>query len=109
MMLTAPTYRTVEGAYLDLLRLACDSPEFNTAARGNDAREVIGVSFRLPNPRQRLPYIAARKANPVFQFAEALWYLAGRRDLEVIGYYAPSMRSSSKDGVTLSGQLGAKS
>ncbi|MFA3842135.1 thymidylate synthase [Streptomyces aureus] len=103
MMLTAPTYRTVEGAYLDLLRLACDSPEFNIAARGNDAREVIGVSFRLPNPRQRLPYLAARKANPVFQFAEALWYLAGRRDLEMIGYYAPSMRSSSKDGVTLGG------
>lgn len=102
-MLHAPTYRTVEGAYLDLLRLACDSPEFNIAARGNDAREVIGVTFRLPNPRQRLPYIAARKANPVFQFAEALWYLAGRRDLEMIGYYAPSMRSSSKDGVTLGG------
>lgn len=44
-----------------------------------------------------------RRANPVFHFAEALWYLAGRRDLEMIGYYAPSMRSSSADGVNLGG------
>ncbi|ALC26931.1 MULTISPECIES: thymidylate synthase [Streptomyces] len=103
MPLTAPAYRTVEGAYLDLIRLACGGPEYRIDARGNEAREVIGVTFRLTDPRQRLPYVAARKANPVFQFAEALWYLAGRRDLEMIGYYAPSMRSSSSDGVNLGG------
>ncbi|MEU7228906.1 thymidylate synthase [Streptomyces chrestomyceticus] len=103
MMLTASTYRTVEDAYLDLLRLACEGPEYRITARGNNAREIIGVSFRLTDPRQRLPYIAARKANPIFQFAEALWYLAGRRDLKMIGYYAPSMRHSSADGITLGG------
>ncbi|MFD4862729.1 thymidylate synthase [Streptomyces atratus] len=102
-MLTAPTYRSVEGAYLALLQLASHNHEHRIAARGNDAREVIGVGFRLPDPRQRLPYLATRKANPVFQFAEALWYLAGRRDLEMIGYYAPSMRSSSPDGINLGG------
>ncbi|MFB6839757.1 thymidylate synthase [Streptomyces sp. NPDC056361] len=102
-MLTPFTYRSVEGAYLDLLRLASQSPEHRIDARGNVAREVIGVSFRLSDPRQRLPYLASRKANPVFQFAEALWYLAGRRDLEMIGYYAPSMRSSSADGINLGG------
>ncbi|XVV39645.1 thymidylate synthase [Streptomyces sp. CA-100214] len=50
-----------------------------------------------------MTYLAQRRANPVFQFAEALWYLAGRRDLEMIGYYAPSMHASSADGVTLGG------
>ncbi|MFJ7242147.1 thymidylate synthase [Streptomyces olivaceus] len=102
-MLTAPTFRSVEGAYLALLQLASANFEQHIEARGNAAREVIGVGFRLPDPRQRLPYLAARKVNPVFQFAEALWYLAGRRDLEMIGYYAPSMRSSSADGVALGG------
>ncbi|MFD8965095.1 thymidylate synthase [Streptomyces sp. NPDC059568] len=102
-MLTAPVFRSVEGAYLDLLRLASRNHEHHIAARGNDAQEVIGVGFRLPDPRQRLPYLVTRRANPVFQFAEALWYLAGRRDLEMIGYYAPSMRSSSPDGVHLGG------
>lgn len=102
MLITSP-YRSVEGAYLDLLQLATNNAEHHITARGNDAREVIGVGFRLPDPRQRLPYLATRKINPVFQFAEALWYLAGRRDLEMIGYYARSMRSSSPDGVTLGG------
>ncbi|MFH9677667.1 thymidylate synthase [Streptomyces sp. NPDC017405] len=102
-MLTAPTFRTVEGAYVALLRLATQQPEHRIDARGNTALEVIGVSFRLPDPRQRLPYLAERKANAVFQFAEALWYLAGRHDLEMIGYYAPSMRASSADGIHLGG------
>ncbi|WP_432586818.1 thymidylate synthase [Streptomyces sp. HD1123-B1] len=102
-MLTTPTYRSVEDAYLALLRLATEDHEHHIGARGNDAREVIGVSFRLSDPRQRLPYLVQRKANPVFQFAEALWYLAGRRDLAMIGYYAPSMRASSADGVRLGG------
>jgi thymidylate synthase len=102
-MLTAPIFRSVEGAYVALLRLASNNAEHHIAARGNDANEVIGVGFRLPDPRQRLPYLATRKANPIFQFAEALWYLSGRRDLEMIGYYAPSMRSSSPDGINLGG------
>ncbi|MET9358998.1 thymidylate synthase [Streptomyces sp. NPDC006617] len=102
-MLNAPVFPSVEGAYLALLRLASSDYEHRIDARGNAAREVIGVGFRLSDPRQRLPYLAARKVNPVFQFAEALWYLAGRRDLEMIGYYAPSMRSSSADGLFLGG------
>ncbi|MEU8887310.1 thymidylate synthase [Streptomyces sp. NPDC048442] len=102
-MLTAPDYPSVEDAYLALLDLATHHPEHRISARGNDAQETIGVSFRLTDPRQRLPYLVARKANPVFQFAEALWYLAGRRDLEMIGYYAPSMRANSADGFTLGG------
>ncbi|MGW7090076.1 thymidylate synthase [Streptomyces sp. NPDC054871] len=102
-MLTAPTYRSVEDAYLACLQLASTKAEHHITARGNNASEVIGVGFQLPDPRQRLPYLAARKANPVFQYAEALWYLGGRRDLKMIGYYAPSMRSSSPDGTHLGG------
>ncbi|MGY1502932.1 thymidylate synthase [Streptomyces sp. QTS52] len=102
-MLSPPTFGSVEDAYLELLHLATEQHEHRIDARGNAAREVIGVAFRLCDPRQRLPFLARRKANPVFHYAEALWYLAGRRDLEMIGYYAPSMRSSSPDGVHLGG------
>ena len=102
-MLTTPEFTSVEGAYLALLRLATEDSEHHIEARGNEASEVIGVGFRLTDPRQRLPYLSERKVNPVFQFAEALWYLAGRRDLEMIGYYAPSMRASSADGIHLGG------
>lgn len=102
-LLTSPAFHTVEGAYTALLQLVSKEPERRIDARGNTGREVLGVGFRLPDPRQRLPYLAERKVNPAFQFAEALWHLAGRRDLEMIGYYAPSMRASSTDGVHLGG------
>ncbi|MBO3681714.1 thymidylate synthase [Streptomyces sp. NEAU-YJ-81] len=102
-MLTPLSLPGLEEAYLALLRLVSEDHDHRISARGNDAREVIGASFRLSEPRRRLPFLAARKVNPVFHFAEALWYLAGRRDLEMIGYYAPSMRSSSRDGMHLGG------
>ncbi len=54
---------------------------------------------------QRLPYLAARKANPVFHFAEALWYLAGRRDLL---YSAVDLRSDMTVGEWLDSWLNAK-
>ncbi|WP_266751205.1 hypothetical protein [Streptomyces sp. NBC_01221] len=54
-------------------------------------------------PRRNCAAQDTVRAHPVYQFAEALWYLAGRRDLEMIGYYAPSMRSSSPDGINLGG------
>jgi thymidylate synthase len=57
----------------------------------------------LTNPVDRTPYLAARKANIVFNYAEALWYLAGRADLDMIGYYAPRLRRLSADGGRLTG------
>jgi thymidylate synthase len=50
-----------------------------------------------------VPFLAVRKVNIVFHFAEALWYLWGRDDLEMMAYYAPQMRSYSMDGTTLRG------
>lgn len=111
MSVTSPTdsalapvsFPGLEAAYVALLRVATKESQFRIAPRGNAAREVVGVAFRLPDPRQRLPYLAERKANPVFHFAEALWYLAGRQDLAMIGHYAPKMASSSRDGVLING------
>jgi thymidylate synthase len=61
------------------------------------------MSFQLTDPRQRTLFIAARKINPIYHFAEALWYLGGRRDLDMISYYAPRRRADSRDGKTIDG------
>ncbi|WP_225846870.1 thymidylate synthase [Streptomyces sp. HPF1205] len=97
------SFASFEAAYVELLRLATDAHQFRVSPRGNAANEVIGVAFRLTDPRQRLLYLAERKANPVFQWAEALWYLAGRTDLAMIGHYAPRLATSSRDGLTIDG------
>lgn len=57
----------------------------------------------MADPLSRVPFLASRKVNIVFHFAEALWYLWGRSDLEMMAYYAPQMRSYSMDGKTLRG------
>ncbi|WP_351234400.1 thymidylate synthase [Streptomyces sp. NPDC002133] len=102
-MLTPPVFDDFESAYLEVIRHITDTYDYRNAPRGNTARECIGLSFQIANPRERLPYLAARKINPVFHFAEALWYMAGRTDLDMIGHYASRMRLSSRDGTTIVG------
>lgn len=107
-MRTPPEYPSFEEAYLDVLRHICTHFQYRNAPRGNASHECIGLSFRLSHPRERVPYLAARKINPVFHYAEALWYLSGRDDLEMLAYYSPSMKKFSLDGRTLGSAYGAR-
>jgi thymidylate synthase len=69
---TPPAYSTFESAYLDVLDHVSGNFEYRNAPRGNASHECIGLSFQLTHPRERFPYLAARKLNPVFHFAEAI-------------------------------------
>ncbi|MGO1057211.1 thymidylate synthase [Crossiella sp. CA198] len=90
-------------AYSHVLRSLIDEPEYRNSPRGFDSREQLGLSYRLREASQRIPLVPARRLNLVFNFAEALWYLSGRDDLDFIAYYAPSIRKYSADGVRLTG------
>jgi thymidylate synthase len=96
-------YETFEGAYLAHLARVRHEPEFTNAPRGFRSRELLGVTFRVQDPRNRAVAIRARKSNIVFNFAEALWYLSGSNSLEFIHFYAPSISKYSSDGRTLRG------
>ncbi|MDH6134273.1 thymidylate synthase [Kitasatospora sp. MAA4] len=102
-MLAPLAFPSFEQAYAAILRHVSDNHQYANAPRGNDSRECIGVSFQLTDPRQRTPFLVARPINPVYHFAEALWYLGGRRDLDMIAHYAPRRRADSRDGSTIDG------
>jgi len=102
-MITGPRYSTFSDAYLAVLREIRQAPQYHTQTRAKTAIETTNVSFTILNPIARTPYIAARKANIVFNHAEVLWYLTGRDDLDMIAYYAPTLRPLSADGQTLTG------
>lgn len=102
-MLLIPTFATFEDAYLGVLEHVSTGYEHVNAPRGNTARECLNVSFAVAEPRERIVYHPARRTNIVFCFAEALWCLWGRDDLDMIGYYAPRLREFSTDGHTLAG------
>lgn len=98
-----PQFEKLEDAYVTIAGQITEHCEYVNAPRGNASRECLNVGFTLADPVSRVPFLAARKVNIVFHFAEALWYLWGRSDLEMMAYYAPQMRSYSMDGKTLRG------
>jgi thymidylate synthase len=96
-------FTTFDDAYLSVLRHVSEWHTYHNAPRGNPARECLNVSFTLTDPRERIIYAAPRQTNIVFCYAEALWYLLARDDLDMIGYYAPRLCKLSADGQTLTG------
>ena len=102
-------YPDFHRAYVDQLRLVYEQPTYHNAPRGNRSRERLAAQFQLSDPSQRVPFLPSRRVNIVFNFAEALWYLSGRSDLDFIAYYASNMRRYSMDGHCLTGTAyGAK-
>lgn len=92
-----------QDAYLYYLKKTYYEPQFENSPRGNNSKEILGVSFALTNPINRVCYIPNRKINIVFNFAEAIWYLTGNNSLEYISYYAHNMKKYSTDNKTLTG------
>ncbi|MET9403614.1 thymidylate synthase [Kitasatospora sp. NPDC002965] len=102
-MIAPPTFPSFQDAYAAVLQHVTEHYEFANSARGNDSHEIIGASFRLSNPRRRALYLTSRPVNPVYHHAEALWYLGGMRNLDLIGHYANRRRADSRDGTTIEG------
>ncbi|GIH69141.1 thymidylate synthase [Sphaerimonospora thailandensis] len=98
-----PTFATFHDAYRAVLHRILTQPNYTASARGKTFSEILGAGFTLTDPRHRIPYLVARRPNIVFNYAEALWYLAGRDDLDMIAYYAPRLRALSADGQHLTG------
>ena len=44
-------------AYRELLQDVYTNPDFESAPRGQKIREKLGFTFKLTNPRNRLPYL----------------------------------------------------
>lgn len=103
------TFDSFQEAYLHNLKETYYNPEFENMPRGNKSLERLNLSFTMTNPVERVCYLETRKTNIIFNYAECLWYLSGRNDLDFIRYYASNMQKYSSDGATLPGTgYGAK-
>lgn len=90
-MLSPARFGRFQDAYVSVLAQVSRDCDYTVASRGNACRESLNISFVLNDPCDRVVYVPARRTNIVFCFAEALWYLWGRYDLEMISYYAPRL------------------
>ncbi|MCF2858485.1 thymidylate synthase [Pseudoalteromonas sp. SMS1] len=96
-------YNNLNQLYLNTLDEVYNLYEFENSPRGFAEREILGFCGKLDNPKNRFCYHPQRRQNIIFNYAEALWYLSGKNDLDFIQWYAPSMARFSADGATLPG------
>ena len=64
------------------------------------------VTTVYQRPTERVMLHPGRDANPFFHLVEALWMLAGRKDLATLTPYVKTMINFSDDGVTQPGAYG---
>ncbi len=76
--------------------------------RGMWIREILGYSFTLLNPRNRLIFNSERKFSLDFAIGELLWYLRGSNRCEIVSYYNSRYVNYSDDGQTLNGAYGKR-
>jgi thymidylate synthase len=68
-------------------------------SKRRDFKEVLGYTFVLKDPRNRLIYSAARRPSLGFNVANLIWLLSGRRDVETVSFYNKQGKAYSKDGL----------
>ena len=101
-------YRNFTEAYYDLIDATYHNYDYECAPRGQKIREIIGASFVIEDPRNRLLYIPERKFSLSYVMAEILWYALGENKTEWIGNYSAMWNKISDDGTTANSAYGSR-
>ena len=64
------------------------------------------VTTMYVKPDERVIFWKRRDANPFFHFFEALWMLAGRKDVKFVEQFSKNIRSYADDGKSFHGAYG---
>ncbi len=94
--------------YLSLADELINDSEFDVSPRGMRVKEKLAVSFKIKDPRNRLPHIPARKFSVPYFVGEMIWYLTGENSTDWISKYSSFWRGISDDGVTANSAYGAR-
>jgi hypothetical protein len=70
------------------------------APRGLPTIEIVGpFATTYTQPAEMVLFDGERDANPFFHLFEAMWILAGRKDVQFLAWFLPRMEDFSDDGV----------
>ena len=94
--------------FIDMLRECYYNYDVKSSPRGMETKALITSVMELSNPRNRLLFIEGRKYSLKYAIAEFIWYMSGKKDLEMITHYAPSIVKYSDDGKTINSGYGYK-
>lgn len=103
-------YSNIENAYIDGIKAIYEKGNVVDSVRDTSSvgssfgkkerrfREIQGYSFVLSNPRSRLIKCPIRNASIGFSFANFIWVLCGRKDVESISFYNKRGHAFSDNG-----------
>lgn len=91
-------YRSSNEAQVALCRSVLSSG-LNAAPRGLNTKELLGASFVIAHPRNRLTTIPGRRWNASLAVAELAWNLRGEQAVDPLAFYVPRWREfADEDG-----------
>lgn len=77
--------------------------------RGMRTLELLGLSFELANPRNRLTTLPSRKWSPALAIAELAWHVRGDEDVGPLAFYTPRWREfADENGIVRGSCYGAR-
>lgn len=94
--------------YIALVNKVYNSPEYTSSPRGMNVKEVLGCTFKIKDPRSRIPFVAPREFSTQYMIAELLWYLSGDNSTSWISNYSSFWKKISDDGSTANSAYGAR-
>jgi thymidylate synthase len=100
------TFDTLDELWLDAAHKLLGEGEGIASRDGGVAREVLGYSARLADPRACFMFNPIRKISPSYAAAELLWYLSGTNNTTGLQEYAPQYKRFCDDGVHAYGAYG---
>ena len=102
------TFSDFTECYISLIDKVYNEPEYESAPRNQNIKEVIGASFTIEDPRCRIPFTVGRKFSMSYMVAELVWYLSGNNSTEWISNHSGFWKNISDDGVTANSAYGAR-
>jgi len=82
-----------ESLYIRILTELNERPEYVVNTRGEEAREILNLSFELTNPYDRLVWNKGRATNYDFAMRFFIWMLNGCDDFEYVADVNPNAKS----------------
>jgi thymidylate synthase len=94
----------INDAWLQVIKALQEGKE--SSPRGKKIKEIKNMSVEIKDPKKRILSLPIRNISLPFAFGELCWYLSGRNDVEMMGYYSAMMKNFSDDGKTLNSAYG---
>lgn len=96
------TFDSIQEAYVHCLEAIIKNGQ-KVLPRGVKTREILGVSYRILNPRNRLINIPSRNWSINYAFGELFWHLSGSKEKSFIGHYSKFWENCYSHELTIEG------